>query len=442
MDGQLPFDDVFIHAMIQDGHGQKMSKSLGNGVDPRDIIHSHGADAMRYSLVQMTTDTQDVRMPVDLVCPHTGEAFHPETITTPAGHVVAAPIQTSPSDPDKKMVSAYGVATGTAEPSDDMPLARNTSPKFDIGRNFANKVWNATRFAIGRLEGTDNAGRTVDLTEASFADRWIITRLHETVAAIDAAIPRYGFNEIANTLYDFIWRDVCDRYLEAIKPTIDDDTDQQVVLGAVLDAVLRLLHPVCPFVTEALWSHVAAVRSGEIAGVELPASELATTAGWPVVDASGFDADIVASFDRADELVGAVRTIRSEQQVKPRREITLHVTAEIAELITSADGYVESLAGIGTVTSDAAPAGASPLVFEGAQLHLSDMVDAADVGAENARLTKRLGELRSQIGGLEGRLSNKGYVDNAPAHLVEETRDQLASAQADLAAIEAALAAL
>ena len=111
-------------------------------------------------------------------------------------------------------------------------------------------------------------------------------------------------------------------------------------------------------------------------------------------------------------------------------------------LVTAADGYVESLAGVGTVTADEAPAGASPLVFEGAQLHLSDMVDAADADAENARLTKKLDELRRQIGGLEGRLANKGYVDNAPAHLVEETRAQLASAMADLAATEAALAAL
>ena len=442
LDGQLPFDDVFIHAMIQDGHGQKMSKSLGNGVDPRDIIHSHGADAMRYSLVQMTTDTQDVRMPVDLVCPHTGETFHPETITTPAGHVVAAPIQTSPADPSKKMVSAYGVATGVAEPTDEMPLARNTSPKFDIGRNFANKVWNATRFALGRLQDTDNDGRVVDLAGATLADRWIVARLQETVTAIDTAMPRYGFNEIANTLYDFIWRDVCDRYLEAVKPTIDDDADQQVVLGAVLDAALRLLHPVCPFVTEALWPHVAAVRTGDIAGVELPGSDLAATAAWPVIDPAAADAEIVALFERADQLVGAIRTIRSEQQVKPRRLITLHLTDETAALVTAADGYVESLAGVGTVTADEAPAGASPLVFEGAQLHLSDMVDAADADAENARLTKKLDELRRQIGGLEGRLANKGYVDNAPAHLVEETRAQLASAMADLAATEAALAAL
>ncbi len=256
LDGQLPFGDVFIHAMIQDGHGQKMSKSLGNGVDPRDIIHGHGADAMRFTLVQMTTDTQDVRMPVDLVCPHTGVAFTPEVITTTAGHVVAAPVQTSPGDPSKQMVSAYGVASGLVQPTDDLPLARNTSSKFDLGRNFANKLWNATRFALKRVDPTTSAATPIRLADRPFADRWIAARLRRTVQRLEASLEAYQFNAYADTLYDFVWHDVCDRYLEMIKPTVDDDDAQQAVLAAVLDAVLRIMHPVCPFVTESLWPHV------------------------------------------------------------------------------------------------------------------------------------------------------------------------------------------
>ena len=442
MNGQLPYTDVFIHAMVQDGHGQKMSKSLGNGVDPRDIIYSHGADAMRYTLVQMTTDTQDVRMPVDMVCPHTGEAFTPEYITTSAGHKVAAPTQACPTDPNKQMVSAYGEAMGLTVPTDDMPLARNTSAKFDLGRNFANKVWNATRFALGRLEGKDNTGRVVLLGNARFADRWIIARLHETIASLEKAFANYHFNEAANTLYDFIWRDVCDRYLEAIKPTIDDDPDQQVVLAAVLDAALRILHPVCPFVTETLWPHVSEVRTGEVAALTLPSSELLATASWPSVADEAADARTIAEFERADALVAAVRVVRSEQQVKPRRMITMHLPLSLSPLLAVSDGYVESLAGIARVEIGDLPAGASPLVFEGKQVGLSDMVDAADLGVERDRLTKKANELQGQIGGLTGRLSNKGYVDNAPAHLVEETRAQLAAAEADLAATQAALDSL
>jgi len=441
LDGQLPFTDVFIHAMIQDGHGQKMSKSLGNGVDPRDIVYSHGADAMRYTLVQMTTDTQDVRLPVDMVCAYTDEPFTPEYIQV-GNTTVAAPIQSSPSDPSKKMVSAYGVATGQAEPTDETPLARNTSSKFDLGRNFSNKVWNATRFALGRLEGKDNTGLVVNLRTARFADRWIIARLHQTVASLEKSLATYHFNEVANTLYDFIWRDVCDRYLEAIKATIDDDPDQQVVLAAVLDSVLRILHPVCPFVTETLWPHVSEVRTGEVAVIALPASDLLATAAWPAVHDTASDETIVAEFERADALVAAIRVIRSEQQVKPKRMITLHVPLALSPLIAMADGYVESLAGIAVVEVGDGPAGSSPLVFEGKQLALSDMVDAADAGAEIERLTKKADDLRGQIGGLKGRLSNKGYVDNAPTHLVEETRAQLAALEADLEATEAALNAL
>ncbi|MFB3894127.1 MAG: class I tRNA ligase family protein, partial [Phycisphaerae bacterium] len=149
----IPFSDVFIHAMIQDGEGQKMSKSLGNGVDPVDIIDSHGADAMRFTLVYMTTQTQDVRMPVELICPHHGETFDPKMITDKAGNRVAAPIQSCPAHPKMKMVSPYGVASGEAQPTPEMPLARTTSIKFDIGRNFANKLWNASRFAMMNLAG-------------------------------------------------------------------------------------------------------------------------------------------------------------------------------------------------------------------------------------------------------------------------------------------------
>ena len=348
--GTLPFTDVFIHAMVQDGHGQKMSKSLGNGVDPRDIIHSHGADAMRYTLVQMTTDTQDVRMPVDLVCPHTGQAFTPEVITTSAGHVVTAPVQRSPGDPTKEMVTAFGVATGAVTPTAERPLARNSSAKFDLGRNFANKLWNATRFALRRLDGT-TAGDdvVVGAADARFVDRWILARLHETVATLERALRNYQFNVYADTLYDFVWRDVCDRYLEAVKPTIDDDPTQQVVLGAVLDAVLRIMHPVCPFVTEALWPAVSEARHGHIDGLELPPAPLLAGAAWPVVADRLGDRDVVDTFDRGDTLAAMIRTLRAERNVAPRKEVTVHAPAGVRQLIAACGGAVETLAGVSAV---------------------------------------------------------------------------------------------
>ncbi len=347
LDDQLPFTDVFIHAMIQDGHGQKMSKSLGNGVDPRDIIHGHGADAMRFTLVQMTTDTQDVRMPVDLVCPYTGEAFTPEMITTSAGHVVAAPLQSSPADPSRKMVSAYGVAAGLVQPTDELPLARNTSSKFDLGRNFANKLWNATRFALKRVDASHRAEVPVDVGGRPFADRWILARLTRTVARLEQALADYQFNAFADTLYDFVWHDVCDRYLEMIKPTVDDDHDQQIVLVAVLDAVLRIMHPVCPFVTETLWPHVRAARGGDVTGLRLPPSELLAGAAWPQIDDVLDDPGAIETWRRADQLIGSIRAVRGAQTVAPRRRITVHAPAETMALIDSVDGAVQVLGGVG-----------------------------------------------------------------------------------------------
>lgn len=442
--GQLAFDDVFIHAMIQDGHGQKMSKSLGNGVDPRDIIHSHGADAMRFTLVQMTTDTQDVRMPVDMVCPHTGESFTPKFITTKAGHTVAAAEQTSPGDPSKKMVSAFGVATGVATPTDDVPLARNTSSKFDLGRNFANKIWNATRFALRRLDGAADVAEPVDIAGARFADRWIMARLQLTLGVIDEALANYQFNVYADALYDFVWRDVCDVYLEAVKPTIDDDANQKVVLGTVLDVVLRLMHPVCPFVTEALWPHVSEARCGEVAGLTVSPASLLATAAWPSLEEGAVDSAPIEAFERADNLVGMVRALRSERQVKPKQLVTLHAPAAVIDLLASVDGTVETLAGLGPVEllGDERPVGASAIAFEGHELFVSGLVDDVDVEAERDRLGKLIEAKAKQVAGFEGRLSNPGYVNNAKPELVEETRQLCEAAKADLAAAEAALAAL
>ncbi len=443
LEGRLPFHDVFIHAMIQDGHGQKMSKSLGNGVDPRDIIHSHGADAMRFTLVQMTTDTQDVRMPVDMACPHTGERFIPEFITTAAGHVVAAPIQTSPADPTKTMVSAYGVANGI-EPTAEVPLARNSSPKFDIGRNLANKVWNATRFALKRVPDGPTAAHAIDLAGRPFADRWIIARLHETVAELELSLTRYQFNAYADTLYDFVWHDVCDRYLEMVKPTVDTDRDQQVVLAAILDAVLRILHPVCPFVTETLWPHVRSARCGDLSGVALPDADMVAGAAWPIIDPAAVDETATTTYARADALIAQIRTIRANQNVKPRQGITLHAPAAVTDLLDAAGGVVQTLAGIATVVDrdEPRPALAVPLAFEGSEVLVSNLADDIDLGAERSRLAKTIEAKEAQVAGFEGRLGTPSFVDNAPEKVVTETKNRLAAAQADLAAARDALARL
>lgn len=386
--GPVPFRDVFIHAMIQDGEGRKMSKSLGNGVDPLDIIETHGADAMRFTLCSMATHTQDVRMPVER----------------------------------------------------DERTGRNTSPKFDLGRNFANKLWNASRFAITNLdaaEGEERGGR-------SLVERWMLSRLAGALAEIDARIEGYEFAGYAQQVYDLLWRDFCDWFLEGIKPTVRGSATQRSTLRASLGCILRVLHPICPFVTEAIHERLRQTRADECAGVELPDSELLCVAAWPRVDASLRDEAVEARFERLRALVNAVREARSAQGVPPKRRIALHVPAgsELAGEVREAGGLVETLAGLSRVTTEEASGASSVLTFDAMELRLSELHDAVDSGAERARLGARVEELEKSIRALEGRLANPGYTEKAPAHLVQQTRDQLAAARAERDAAASAMGGL
>ena len=439
--GRLPFRHVFIHAMIQDGHGQKMSKSLGNGVDPRDIIHSHGSDAMRFTLISMATNTQDVRLPVDVVCPHTGETFTPKWTTASGGYTVADAIQSSPKDPSKKMVSGFGAATGVATPTAEMPLARNTSARFDLGRNFANKLWNATRFALANLSQASPDSTQEPLT---LLDRWMLARLERAVRAYEDAIANYELHRVAEIVYDLVWRDFCDWYLEGIKPTVRTNATQQAVLAGTLDAILRLLHPVCPFVTETLWPSVQALPNRAVAGLPLAPSALCATAAWPAPAASLRDEAALADFARVQALVDSIRKVRGERQVQPKRRITLCAPEAVLALVASAGGVVETLAGLETVVPPPAtrPAGAVAIPFEGSEVLLDGLVDAVDAGAEKTRLSKLIAEREKQASGMRAKLDNAGYVAKAPPAVVEETRKKLAEIEADVAAAKQALAAL
>jgi valyl-tRNA synthetase len=391
----LPFHDVFIHAMIQDGEGRKMSKSLGNGVDPLDIIHSHGADAMRFTLAMMTTNTQDVRMPVE-------------------------------KDP----------ASG-----------RNTSPKFDIGRNFCNKLWNAGRFVLSKISGPERSG-SVSRGSRSIADRWIISRLGRTIGEVNRALKEYQFNAYGQALYDFFWRDYCDWYLEAIKPVVNNadaaGESARATLAACLDATLRMLHPVTPFITERLWAELNKLTSNRsVEDVDLPASELCIHAPWPEAPGS-VDARVESMFELLQQVVGAVRNIRNEYSVPPKQATKIRLRASDVNtvLLSEARGLIErlgnsELTAVGpsvTGTSDAATA-----IVGDVEVFVEGLIDP---DAERTRLSKRAEELSKGIKSMEGRLSNAGYIAKAPPQLVEQTRQELAEKQRELATIESKLAAL
>ena len=441
---RLPFQDVFIHAMIQDGHGQKMSKSLGNGVDPVDIIDSHGSDAMRYTLTAMTTQTQDVRLPVDTIDPHTGETFTPKFITGPGGYKVAAPVQEFKG---KKMVSSYGLASGTAEPTEsggEMPLAKNTSEKFDVGQRFATKLWNATRFALGNLAEAEEDAVGCRM---SVADRWILSRTVRAVEAADKHLAGYDFHNYANGLYQFVWNEVCDWYIEAVKPVITkpEGAKSRQVLAAVLDTSLRLLHPVMPFITERLWAALGAVCPQRgVEGLDPDETELLVNAPWPSADRALIDRDAEERFGRLQAVVGMIREVRNGAKVPPRERVDFSIKAPepTAEPIRNGLPLIESLTntkvvavGPDTVKPENAAVVTAPL-GEG-YLHIE-----VDTAAESERLTKRKDELEKSIKTLDGRLGNEKYTSKAPAHLVQQTRDQRAAAAAELERVEEQLAGL
>jgi valyl-tRNA synthetase len=406
--GCLPFTDVFIHAMIQDGEGRKMSKSLGNGVDPMDIIHSHGADAMRFTLAQMTTQTQDVRLPVEKT------------------------------------------ASGG-----------NTSPRFDGGRNFANKLWNAVRFAMTSLSprervdassrpGEGGPGRqqnsmrtgTSDVPSPqpspggrgsqSIADRWILSRTARAIDDVTAALRAYDFHNYANRLYQFVWNDFCDWYLEAIKPTIKESPQQQAVLREVLSVILRLLHPVMPFITEALWEALS------------DDSQLLARAPWPKAETLQIDAQVEEEFDRLQTLVTMIREVRTQTQTPPREtvEVSVKIDSSVASRLKPHAPLLERLANV-TITRMGPdvikPDNAAVVVRPLGEAYLHRQLDVA---AERQRLAKQIAVTNKSIAALEGRLNNTGYTDKAPPHLVQQTRDELAGKQQELAALEAQLSSL
>ncbi|MEN0021365.1 MAG: class I tRNA ligase family protein, partial [Planctomycetota bacterium] len=248
----------------------------------------------------------------------------------------------------------------------------------------------------------------------------------------------------AETLYTLLWRDYCDWYLEAVKPTLAKSPAQQAVLRSVLDAILRLLHPVAPFVTEAVFEGLAKLPNPEVPGLSLTRSRrggLLCTAGWPDVAGDYRDAEAEEAWGRVQGLVSAIREVRAQHQVKPRQRITLHTAgdahAAVGRVVESAQAVVEFLAGVEAYTSDEPTGPAVDVRIEGFDCKLSNLADEVDLGAECERLTREIADKDKAIKALEGRLSNPGYTQKAPAHLVEQTRKQLEQAKAERDALQA-----
>jgi len=396
--GDVPFRDVYIHAMIQDGEGRKMSKSLGNGIDPLVAIDSHGADAMRFTLASMTTDTQDIRMPV-------------AEMTLPDGRKV------------------------------------NTSPKFDIGRNFCNKLWNASRFAMMNMEGIDAGG--FDAARMDITDRWILSRLATTLSAVTDSLDAFKFSEPLSQLYRFFWNDFCDWYLEWAKPRMRNEAERPIaqnVLAFVLDNTLRLLHPFVPFITEGIYqklAEIAPVRKLDgVAGADN--AKALVVAQWPDRLDGLVDKTVETQIATVQEIIRAIRDIRSKYNKAPSERLTASANApqDVCETLNAHRSLVCELAGLDEFHAAAGiekPGNAATAIVEEAQVYVHDMVDPQ---AERARLEKQKQDLEQAKNGVDRKLANENFVTKAKPEVVAQARERLQQLQEQLQAIEMHLAEL
>jgi valyl-tRNA synthetase len=232
--GEIPFHHVYIHPKVMDGFGEGMSKSKGNGVDPLDIIDRYGTDAMRYGMVKLATETQDSRLPVSNVCPHCGKE-----VAVKQEHMY---MRTKKLNcPECKKPFRPGGPWPAPDP--ELPTAKQGSDRFEEGRNFANKMWNATRFLLGNNNLDGYTPAAIKLEELPTEDRWILSRLATTSKAVTEALEGYHFSDVTRLVYDFVWSEFCDWYIEMSKPRLKDPAARpmaQRVLAGVLDGILRL----------------------------------------------------------------------------------------------------------------------------------------------------------------------------------------------------------
>ena len=431
--GDLPFEHCFIHANILDGKGEMMRKSAGNGIDPVDIIERYGADAMRYVMCELQTGSQDIRLAVQAVSPFTGKTI--ELATARHGRTIFTYLC-----PDTgKEFDVLGTMP-------DLPGATLISDRFDVGRAFCTKLWNAARFAFISLSGYRYRQRTLD--ELAAEDRWILSRLSRTCAAVHEQLAGYRPSSALAAVREFFWGDLCDWYLELIKPRVAasgaDADAARLTVATVLDGVLRLLHPFVPFITETLWARLRelAPRRG-MAGWQPPDADLLAVAAWPQPDPDVEDAALEADVDRLRGVARAVRDLRARHGVEARKPLD-------AVIRPTGDGRARSrlhdyreliqraavLASLDFAADGAPPAGSASAVVGDHEVHLLNVVD---VEVEGRRLGKQQDRLQRQIDASERKLANQGFLNNAADDVIERERQRLAHARVELQAVQQSL---
>ena len=406
---EVPFKQVYVHGLVRDGEGQKMSKSKGNVLDPIDLIDGIDLEA--------------------LVSKRTSSMMQPQQ---------AAKIEKATRKQFPDGIPGYG--TDALRYTFYSLASTGRDIKFDLGRmegfrNFCNKLWNAARYVLMNTEGFDPAAPS----HRSEADEWILSRLQTTITETTNSIEQYRFDHAAQTLYDFVWNEYCDWYLELSKPVLwDDPSSNELRQGTlrtlleVLETILRLMHPLMPFITEEIWQNVAP-RLG-IKGDSIMLAQ------WPEADHELINGDAEAEMEWLKSIIVAVRTIRSESNIPPGDELGLILGNTVADDSARVTRHKQALAKLAKVASitiaksgEEQPPTLSALA--GTIEVMVPMAGVIDVDKELARLDKELDRLTAERGRLAGKLSNDNFVARAPADVVDKERAKLADIETSISSI-------
>jgi valyl-tRNA synthetase len=380
----VPFRHVYIHALVRDEQGQKMSKSRGNIIDPLEVMDTYGTDALRFTLAALSAMGRDIRLSAE-------------------------------------RITGY--------------------------RNFANKVWNAARFVLlnqgteGRDSLAQDSGQKTGFRQAglALADRWIVSRLHHTIRDVREALDEYRFNEVAALLYHFTWHEFCDWYVELSKIALERGTPAEqeqtrTVLTMVLDSVLRLLHPLMPFITEEIWHALHADR-GEDSIMVQP---------YPVFDAAAVDDEAEQHLGLLMDVIRAVRNIRSEMNLPPGRELTAIVipkTETVETRLRSHELYVCRLARLGEIRYQAdgeRPRGAALAVVEGAEIYVP-LAGLVNLQEESKRLEREIGKVVRDLASVQRKLADTQFIERAPEEVVEKERERVVQLEEKRVSLEKSL---
>ncbi|MBN2781359.1 MAG: valine--tRNA ligase, partial [Candidatus Marinimicrobia bacterium] len=359
--GDIPFKNVYFTGLIRDMQGRKMSKSLGNSPDPLDIIEQYGADALRFGMM----------------------------LIAPKGHDILFDVT-----------------------------------QIEVGRNFMNKLWNASRFVLMNLDKDIEPGTLPAKHDLEEADIWILSRLKETIRSIDKDLSRYRFNDAAKEIYDFTWNHFCDWYIELIKPRLygkDEKTKTTALSTAayVLRTVLKLLHPYAPFITEEIWQSLKAENEADI-----------MVADWPSADALHTDRAALRNMALLMDVITAIRTIRSEMTVPPSKKADVLIgggTDERRDLLEKHRTDIAALAKVRNLTISekvVQPALSSSAVTGDLEIYVS-LEGLIDIDKEKERLEKDIAAYEGRIGSVRSKLENPNFVSRAPADLVEHERKKM-----------------